>query len=271
MNYQCLTLSARGVSHTGATLTCYCLDNTWETDEKRVRPAVIVCPGGGYEYTSDREAEPIAIQCLAAGFQAFVLRYHIKPDVYPTALLDAAESVLTVRRRAAEFHVDPDKIVVLGFSAGGHLAGHISNRWNEPFVAQALGCQSEEMRVNGNVLCYPVITSGEWAHRGSFQALLAEKHDALCPQMSLENCVGPQTPPTFLWHTYPDDAVPVQNTMLYFDALRRQNVPCELHIFPEGCHGLSLANEETRTSSGGGVVPACQSWISLCTRWIAAL
>lgn len=271
MLYQVVSLTLRGESQTAATLTCYALDNYEEMGVDRVRPAVVVCPGGGYEFLSEREAEPVAIRLLAGGVQAFVLRYHVSPDRYPAALFDAAEAVKHIRENAKKYHVDPDKICVMGFSAGGHLAGHIANAWQEPFVAEALGCDQQALRVNGSILCYPVITAFEHAHRGSFDALLGERSDELSAKVSLENLVGANTPPTFLWHTWPDGCVPVENSILYIEALKKQGISCEAHLYPVGGHGLSLADEETKSVYGNEIEPCCQGWMGNCIRFIKSL
>lgn len=235
------------------------------------RPAVIVCPGGGYRYTSTRESESIAMQYLAAGMQAFVLYYHCAPAVFPCALLELAKSVSIVRSHAAEWNIDPDKILVVGFSAGGHLAASIGCFWNQEFVYGPLGLTAEDIRPNGNILGYPVITSGEFAHRGSFDMLCAgldqEKYLALT---SLENQAGPQNPPTFIWHTNEDQAVPVENSFLYTSALRKAKVPVEFHMYAHGWHGLSLANDETKCEKDR-TEPKVQSWMELSIIWIKDL
>lgn len=129
-----------------------------------MRPSVLVIPGGGYEMTSDREAEPIAMQFLAAGFNAFVLRYSVKPSVFPVALLEAADAMTMIREHAAEWHVDPDAIAVIGFSAGGHLAANLATSTSDD-VLVAHGYDPDAVRPNGLMLAYPVITSGPLAHR----------------------------------------------------------------------------------------------------------
>ena len=154
----------------------YCLDNSEEIVPDRVRPSVLVIPGGGYEMTSDREAEPIAMQFLAAGFNAFVLRYSVKPSVFPVALLEAADAMKMIREHAAEWHVDPEAIAVIGFSAGGHLAANLATSASDDVLA-AHGYDPDAVRPNGLMLAYPVITSGPLAHRGSFDSLLGERRN----------------------------------------------------------------------------------------------
>ena len=232
------------------------------------RPAVIVCPGGGYCYTSSREGEPIALSYLAAGMQAFVLNYSCAPAVFPCALLELAGSIAYVRENAQDWNIDPERIFVIGFSAGGHLAASIGCFWNRAFVYGPLGVTPEQIRPNGNLLAYPVITSGEYAHRGSFEALCRgldqEKYLELT---SLELQAGEENPPTFIWHTNEDQAVPVENSFLYTAALRKAGVPVELHIYSHGWHGLSLANEETACEQGRSL-PKVQSWMELSVTWI---
>ena len=235
------------------------------------RPAVIICPGGAYCYTSPREAEPIAMQYLAAGMQAFVLYYNCAPAVFPCALLELAKSVSIVRSNAAKWNIDQNKILVAGFSAGGHLAASIGCFWNQKFVYEPLGLTAEDIRPDGNILAYPVITSGEFAHRGSFDALCngldQEKYLALT---SLENQAGTQNPPTFVWHTNEDQAVPVENAFLYIAALRKAKIPVEFHMYAHGEHGLSLANEETRSSKNRALAKV-ESWMELSIIWIRDL
>lgn len=254
-------------------LYTYFLDNSVEINPERKRPVVLICPGGGYHFTSDREAEGLAVRFLAMGYHAAVLRYSVAPARYPEGLLQLAKAVLLLRERAEEWHIDKNKIVVQGSSAGGHLAASLGVFWKKPFLAERLGTDSQNLRPNGLMLNYPVITSGEKAHKGSFLNLLGEdcKDEALWKEMSLETQVTKDVPKTFLWHTAPDDTVPVENSLLFFSALHALDIPAELHIYPVGGHGLGLASEETMNSSGYGVQRECQSWISLAEEWMRNL
>lgn len=255
-----------------ASLNAYLLDPI-SVAPNRLRPAVIICPGGGYEHLSDRESEPIAMQFLSMGCHAFVLRYSISPDQFPYPQMELACAVSLVRSHAAEWLVDPDKIIVCGFSAGGHLACSLGAFWNQEFLYGPLELTPENIKPNGMILAYPVITSGPYCHKGSFLNLLGSESDdeTLRRLVSLEYQVGSQTPPVFLWHTSTDDAVPVKNSYLLADALTEHGVSVEMHIYPTGCHGLSLANSEVSGDDGRCIVPQCQNWISLAKTWLEHL
>ena len=269
MIHKKIEIKARGMEAVGNLYT-YFLDSSIEMRPNEKRPVILLCPGGGYEMTSDREAEPMAMQFLAMGYHVAILRYSVSPVRYPAALVQVAESVLYLKEHADEYHIDPEKIVLQGCSAGGHLAANYGIAWNSPFLTKRMGMENdpEQLRVAGLLLCYPVITSGEKAHEGSFRNLLGEQYEEKKEELSLENCVTPDTPPTFLWHTSTDETVPVENSLYFFQSCLQQGVSAELHIYPMGGHGLSLANEETCRANGIGVQKECQSWISLAQTWL---
>ena len=258
---------------TDARLYTYILDNYEEIDSSRTRPLVLICPGGGYEFTSDREAEAVAIQYIARGFHACVLRYSVAPAEFPQSLYELAWSVAYLRKHAAEYGIKPDKIIVAGFSAGGHLAASLGVFWDKDWLAKETELSAEQMKPNGLLLSYPVITSGKYAHRGSIENLMGtKKSKELEELLSLEHQVGKQVPPVFIWHTLTDRSVPIQNTLMFTEELVKNQVSVEVHIFPEGPHGLSLANEETRIAENDfGIQKRCQDWISLAGKWVADL
>lgn len=228
------------------------------------RPAVLVCPGGGYTHTSQREAEAIAIQFNAAGFHAFVLYYSVAPRKHPQPLLDVSRAMCIIRQNAEQWNIIADKIAVCGFSAGGHLAGSLGVHWNKPYLLEQEGIVEGLNKPNALILSYPVITEGEFAHKGSFENLLGlGATQAQRDEMSVEKQVSAQTPVTFLWHTFADQSVPVENSLLFANALREYNIPFELHIYPDGGHGLSLATQETDK-----VQPGVETWMQLCTNWL---
>ena len=156
-------------------MSVYLPDNSPEIQIDRKHPTVVICPGGGYAMTSDREAEPIALRFAAAGCNAVVVRYSCVPARFPAALFELSYAVAKVRENAQEWNVDTDRIAVCGFSAGGHLAASFSTLWNRDFVKEYFDYQGGENKPNGMILGYPVITSGEHAHGGSIENLLGEK------------------------------------------------------------------------------------------------
>lgn len=258
-----------GIDGSAAKFVGYCLDNSEEIVPDRVRPSVLVIPGGGYEMTSDREAEPIAMQFLAAGFNAFVLRYSVKPSVFPVALLEAADAMKMIREHAAEWHVDPEAIAVIGFSAGGHLAANLATSTSDD-VLEAHGYDPDAVRPNGLMLAYPVITSGTLAHRDSFDSLLGERRNdpEALESVSIERHIDTKTPPVFVWHTVPDEVVPYENTLMLIDACKKAGVSVEAHLFPNGGHGLSLGTAETAWQGVNGIEPSMQIWTQLAVAWM---
>lgn len=250
-------------------LETYILGDVMDGARNRKTPLVLICPGGGYAMTSNREAEPIALQFNSMGYQAAVLRYSCAPAVYPTALCEVAQSVKLIREHAEDWNVDAEKIIVMGFSAGGHLAASYSVFWNESWLTEKMQCDKQLLKPNGLVLCYPVISSKEEiAHQDSIKNLLGESYPEMKEQVSLEDKVGKHTPKTFLWHTFTDPVVPFWNSFRFAEALGKAGVPMEYHLYPQGGHGLSLANEQTANEEGKGVEKVCQSWVPLLRSWM---
>lgn len=267
MNIEKREITVPGQLTGPALLTGYLLKGVSVAPERK-RPAVIVCAGGGYWQRSDRESEPIALQFMAMGCHAFILDYSVAPNHFPTSVRELGEAVAYIREHAAEWAVDPEKIIVCGFSAAGHLACSIGVFWDQELVYDAIGRKPEEIRPDGLILCYPVITGGEYAHENSFKRLLGddvtkEQRDSV----SLEKFVTEKMPRAFIWHTYTDEAVPVENSLLLAAAMKKHNVNFELHIYPVGGHGLSLADTET-AGNDSQIVEQCQSWVSLVKMWL---
>ena len=251
-------------------MSVYLPDNSPEIQIDRKHPTVVICPGGGYAMTSDREAEPIALRFAAAGCNAVVVRDSCVPARFPAALFELSYAVAKVRENAQEWNVDTDRIAVCGFSAGGHLAASFSTLWNRDFVKEYFDYQGGENKPNGMILGYPVITSGEHAHGGSIENLLGEKtaDPILLELVSAEKQVSSDTPPAFIWHTFDDACVPVENSLVLAQALAKEKISTELHIYPKGPHGLALASRETGDFA---VVPECQNWIDMAIRWLKNL
>ncbi|MCK5942486.1 MAG: alpha/beta hydrolase [Planctomycetes bacterium] len=228
------------------------------------RPAIVVCPGGGYGHLAmGHEGREIAAWLTSIGVTALVLDYRHRGKGYghPAPLQDAQRALRTARARAAAWRIDPERIGVLGFSAGGHLAASacVHHDAGDREAADAIDRQS--CRPDFAVLCYPVIAFGQpFAHRGSQRNLLGEHApEELVARMSCERQVDASTPPTFLWHTTEDRGVSLQNSLSYYAALHRAGVPCELHCFEQGRHGIGL----------GKGLPAA-TWPDLCRRWLVA-
>ena len=252
----------------GAALYTYIIDYSEELVVNE-RPLILLCPGGGYEWTSDREAEILALQFLAMGFNAAVLRYSVAPAVFPTALLELCEAMKIVKENAEKWHVLKDKIFVEGCSAGGHLAASLGVFWNKKWLSEKAGVANEVLKPAGMILCYPVITSGEYAHRGSFNALLKGiETEELLEEVSLEKQVTTDTPPAFIWHTFTDDSVPVENSIFFITELRKNKVNTEFHMYPVGGHGYSTAKLITKSPNGNEIQVECQSWLNQAEMWV---
>lgn len=225
------------------------------------RPAVIVCPGGAYGTRAYHEGEPIAKWLNGLGISAFVLRYRVAPYTYPCALLDVQRAIRTIRFKAERFRIDRNKIGVLGFSAGGHLASNAGTSYDKGNEAAEDVIERESCRPDLLVLCYPVITLKEpFTHVGSRENLLGKAAELdRAEQLSSEANVTEDTPPTFLWHTSDDAAVPVENSLMFAAALSKNNVLYDLHVYAKGRHGLGLAEEEKHT----------REWTAACASWLA--
>lgn len=251
-------------------LDTYLLDLP-EKFENRTRPLVLICPGGAYAYTSPREGEPVAAVMNGMGYHAAVLRYSCAPARFPAALTELAQSVFLFRKKAADWHIDPSAIFVLGFSAGGHLAASLGAFWDSELLSGSMGLAAESIRPDGLILGYPVITSGRYANRSSITNLLGgekEKDPGLRELVSLEYHVTSSFPRTFLWGTFDDASVPVQNSLLLVKALAEKKIPCEYHLFEHGVHGLALGDWRTESSTAKEVSSAVPEWIPLVQKWI---
>lgn len=253
--------AAMGVSEPDkkTTLTSYIL--TPGEVEWKVRPAVIICPGGGYAYTAAHEAEPIAMKFLSAGFHCFVLDYAVAPTSWPAQCCELSKVIAYVRSIADENGIDKTKVFVCGFSAGGHVAASIGVHYDNEIVRKFSGVTGLENKPDGMILCYPVISEHNM-HKNSYMRFVGENEEAK-KFFSLENFVTKDTPKTFIWHTFADATVPVENTTRFVNALVENKVECEVHIYPKGRHGLALANNVT-----GAVLEKVAGWIDMAISWI---
>jgi len=249
----------------GGSLTCWVQQTPVSVSPRRKRPGILILPGGGYEHTSAREAEPIALWFAARGYAAFVLHYSCAPSVFPTALREAAMAMAYIREMAEEYEIDPRMVAAMGFSAGGHLCGTLGTLFDSPEVAD-LG-SAGALRPDALGLCYPVAVSWGRTHEGSFEKLCGGDA-ALRQRLSLEGLVRPDMPPVFLWHTREDETVPCRNSLILAQALEEAGVDFALHIYQKGPHGLSTANEMAYSSYG---VPEVSwdvpGWLEACHRF----
>ncbi len=224
----------------GGQLTSYALEPIQKVDPNRRFPAVLILPGGAYQWVSPREAEPVAMRFLSRGFSCFILNYSCAPSRFPVALREAAMAMDYIRTNADRFHIDPGHVAALGFSAGGHLCGTLGTLYDAKEVTDiATGAQ---IRPDALVLCYPVSVSNGRTHEDSFTNLCGEDK-TLKDRLSLDRLVRRDMMPVFLWHTRTDDSVPVDGTMRLAAALAANDVPFSLHVFAEGRHGLATGDD----------------------------
>ncbi len=259
-------------SESYARLETYILDTPVEKIAIKKRPVVVICPGGGYEKLSFREGEPIAVHFLNQGYHACVLRYSVAPARFPTALLELGTVMKLLHEHAEEWGIDTDKIVLSGFSAGAHLAASLGVFYEKQWLLEKLETTFRVLKPMGMVLSYPVISSEDGiGHLASFRNLLGDRFEELREKLSIEKQVNGHTPPVFLWHTLEDRTVPVENSFVLVSALKKAGVSAELHVFPKGEHGMSLASESVRRTDGTGVQAECQKWIELADIWLKKL
>lgn len=222
--------------------------------------AIVVCPGGGYQHLAPHEADPIAEWLNREGIAGFVLKYRLAPRyAHPCMLQDAARAIRTVRARAGEWGLDPNRIGILGFSAGGHLASTAGTHFDPGDPSAEDPIERVSSRPDLMVLVYPVISFSEFAHVGSRKNLIGEDAPSdLVELLSNERQVTAETPPAFLIHTLADTGVPWENSDLFAHALRKAGVPFEMHIFEQGPHGFGLGKND----------PALSQWPALCAHWL---
>jgi acetyl esterase/lipase/lysophospholipase L1-like esterase len=228
--------------------------------EKASGAAIIVCPGGGYTHLADHEGRPVAEWLNSIGITAFVLKYRIGPKYHhPAPLQDAARAIRTVRARAAEWKLDPKRIGILGFSAGGHLASTIGTHFDPGLPTATDPIDRVSSRPDLLVLIYPVITMGEFTHAGSKRQLIGENAAAdMVKLLSNDEQITRETPPTFLVHTANDAAVPVENSLHFAAQLRKFGIPFELHVYERGQHGFGLGADN----------PILSTWPARCADWL---
>lgn len=249
------------------TLTTYVADEGWDT-----RDAMLVIPGGGYScICDDREGEPIALAFMARGVNAFVLKYSIAGKAkFPRPLADASLAMAYIKDHAEELHINPDRVFCVGFSAGGHLSASLGTLWHLPEVEEMTQLPHGKNKPAGMVLCYAVLSAGKMAHKGSFYNILGTETptDEQLDLYSIEKHIDENTVPAFLMHTADDAVVPVENALYTAEALSRQKVPFELHIYPHGPHGVALGDWQTARGNSEWIDRAIAGWIDDVIYWM---
>jgi acetyl esterase/lipase len=232
--------------------------------EKATGAAMVICPGGGYGGLAPHEGQDYARFLNEHGITGFVLKYRLAPDGYhdPSMLEDAARAVRTVRAKAGEWKLDPKRIGIMGSSAGGHLASTLLTHFDAGKSDAADQIERQSSRPDLGILCYAVITMGQFTHQGSKNNLLGkDPAPELVHELSNELQVTKETPPCFIFHTYEDPAVPVENSLQFAAALRKAAVPFDLHVYEKGAHGIGLGS---RPYGSGDRHP----WTRDCIFWL---
>ncbi|MDR0397397.1 MAG: alpha/beta hydrolase [Oscillospiraceae bacterium] len=234
----------------------------WADESNKPRGAVIVCPGGGYVTKARHEGTPIACKINESGVHAFVLSYRVAPYSHPAPLSDAQRAIRVVRANAGSWGVLPDRIGILGFSAGGHLAAHAGTTYDAGDPGAADPIDRVSCRPDAILPCYAVMSgvAVSLGHRGSFQSLTGRGVvDGMTARMlSPDQWVTRDTPPAFIWHTAEDPVVPVENALLFAAAMSAHKRPFSLHIFPYGRHGIGLGEDQ----------PLAKDWTRLMGDWL---
>ncbi len=262
------------VNNHSAALFCYVPSEPPFSGYGKKRPAVLILPGGGYKFTYEGEAEPVALKLCAAGICTFVLHYATKPskEVFPVALCETLLAIKYIRENSEKYGVNENNISVLGFSAGGHLCASAGTMFEDSALGGYLDGEREIYRANKMVLCYPVITADEkYAHKGSFESLTGKNFTEITENerdmLSAEKRVTRKTPPAFIWTTAEDGGVPPQNSLLMAKALSDKGIPFELYVYPHGDHGLCTADHTSLKRNYNDTLE-CSEWIEKAVRFI---
>lgn len=261
MNYEKIIIKNTGYA---GELACYEYTEFRELPVES-HPAILVIPGGGYEYCSDREGEPIALEFFNRGYNAYVLNYPCAPTRYPAQLVVAAMAVDAIRKRAKICKTNTEKVFAIGFSAGGHLCGCLAN-CPEDFAP----VKPYDFRPNGVVLSYAVI-GGIPTHVGSFQKLLGGMPQGETAWLDLHTSVRDNNPPAFIWATANDPIVPAINSLRYANAYAEKGIKYELHLYHDGPHGISLADERTSCGNLEWVNPAVADWVDRADKFLRSI
>jgi acetyl esterase/lipase len=250
-------------------LISYLIQDSKEINPKQYSPAILILPGGSYQYWSEREGEPIALRYLSSNFCAFILEYtSSEVEQYPTQFVEAAMAMVYIRENAQELMINKNKVVAIGFSAGGHLCGCLATLFNEQLIKDIFKEKAYLVRPDSVILSYPVITSIGKSHALTFSNV-AGLNQQLIKYLSLEERVTSDSSPAFIWHTANDEIVSVQSSLLLALAYEKHHVPFSLHIFEKGKHGLSTSDSITNTVGDLSTTSDyALHWIEMSISWL---
>lgn len=273
-----------GISN--ATLTAYIHDSSLDDGVPIVRPAIVICPGGAYVGITEKEAEPVAMKFIGAGYHVFILKYSIGVGIarFPAPFIDAARALMLIRANARRWCVDSDKIGLCGFSTGGHVATVLASSWQEAYLSNALNADNQLFKPNALILGYPLLDLYQFMTKTLdksskleplIEMMVTSSYGTLNPTkevMDEWNCkdlVSKHMPPTFMWTTTEDSIVDVEESLDFVKALAAKHISYEFHLFEKGAHGISLGDEtvgysELDIKSHGNT----NKWLELSLSWL---
>lgn len=236
---------------------------------RKLRPAMLVVPGGGYEFVSQREDEPVALKFLAQGYNCFSLDYTVKTMGYPVQLVEIAMAMAYIRENAEDYCVDAEHVCAVGFSAGGHLVASLITRFNDENVVKAVGKSGEFVKPNAVILSYSVLDLYATDMRHTTRRIVTEEKSDLIKYLDIVTNVHKDCPPAFIWATKEDDLVDASASLKFALEYQKLALPYELHIFEKGWHGLSTADEDVNYADNGkGLTFDCSLWVDLAVKFL---
>lgn len=237
-----------------------------------VRNPILILPGGGYSgVCAEREGEPIAHAFMPYGYNAFVLHYTVKEKPFPSHLIQVSKAIKHIKENSEKYNIDADKLFVIGFSAGGHLAATIGTMWDKKEIYDEIEMPFGYNKPKGVMLIYPVISAKH--HGFSFNNLLMDKNpsEEQLKSVSVENAVDEKSCPAFILHTSNDEVVNVKNSLVFAEALASNNIKFEMHIYPDGPHGVALADKITKCGVEKWENPSIAKWVENAVKWAESI